>query len=946
MNIFHKVTLKSLAINRTRTVVTIIGIILSVSMITAVTVFISSLQDYMLDNAIYVNGDWHGAFNGVNAGTAAEILNDSRVESAALAVGIGYAEIGSRNEYKPYLFIMGADDLFFERMPVHIIGGRLPLSDDEIILPVHLASNGGVVYKTGDVLSLETGDRYAGDIRLTQQNPYISNDNSDSHIENSGSADGDGNAGSDVNEGHVENNIAGVRPEELKIMETRTYTVTGFYERPGFEDYSAPGYTALTKADFGSGISGYADGYPEGNSDAGQTRLFDIYLKMKFPKNIFAYVDESGMTGSTNTDVLMYSGVSRYSNFYYVFYSFAGILIGLIMFGSISLIYNAFAISVSERTRQFGLLASIGATKRQARGMVLFEALAVSGIGIPVGIISGILGIGVTLRFVGDKFYAFYGSENLVLDLDISAAALAAAVFFAFVTVMISAWVPSGRAVRISAIDAIRLSKDIRVKSGKMKSSLITRKLFGLEGILAGKYFKRSKKKYRATVVSLFMSTVLFISASSLCSYLTDAVTGAFQDSDYDIAYYYSGVSGGYVSYDYLNSLYRKLITVADFSSSVYAVEKTIGVKMPVAQFTDEYLEYYNITPDAAYMAGTDNVANTADIDDIAGAAEHEIFIRVFGIGDDLYEQYLLLNGFDTDIYLDIADARGLGQALLSRFDASLQRFVKIPLLKEKTAEISFAAVDRERRELLPESESQYIVQSNENSDYIKIIPLKFDVMEVDTRLAEGLNTSEKYGIKIMYPMSYFLSKMNTKTCTFYFRADNPQKAFEQLEEYLMANGLYKDEYSLINTYEMNKTDRNMVTVIKVFSYGFIILISLIALANVFNTISTNVMLRRREFAMLRSVGMTERGFRRMMNYECILYGVKSLIWGIPAAFLVTWLIFRSISRAFETGFYLPWSSVVIAVGSVFAVVFSTMMYSMRIISRDNVIDSLRIDTE
>ena len=347
MNIFNKVTLKSLAMNRTRTMVTIIDIILSAAMITAVTTLISSLQDYMLDNAIYQNGDWHGVFYDIDSETAEKLKYDKKIESAAFADNIGYADIGSSNEYKPYLFIMGADDLFMERMPIHLVSGELPRTSEEIILPAHLASNGGVLHKIGDKIRLEIGNRYFGDNKLTQRDPYV-------HPE-------------DIDDGVDEEPIAG---EKLFIKETRTYTVTGFYERPGFEDYSAPGYTAITRMD------------PVCTSDS-----YAVYFRMNNPRETFDYVSGFEFKGTTNNDVLLYSGASRYNNFYYVLYSLAAILIGLIMFGSVSLIYNAFAISVSERTRQFGLLASIGATKRQSRKMVLYEALFVSSIGIPPGIL-------------------------------------------------------------------------------------------------------------------------------------------------------------------------------------------------------------------------------------------------------------------------------------------------------------------------------------------------------------------------------------------------------------------------------------------------------------------------------------------------------------------------------------------------------------------------------
>ena len=126
------------------------------------------------------------------------------------------------------------------------------------------------------------------------------------------------------------------------------------------------------------------------------------------------------------------------------------------------------------------------------------------------------------------------------------------------------------------------------------------------------------------------------------------------------------------------------------------------------------------------------------------------------------------------------------------------------------------------------------------------------------------------------------------------------------------------------------------------FSYGFIVLISLIAAANVFNTISTNISLRRREFAMLKSVGMTQKGFNKMMNFECLLYGSHALLFGLPVSCGVTYLIYLAIMEGFETTFHLPWTAIGIAVLSVFLVVGATMMYSMSKVKKDNPIDALK----
>lgn len=943
MNVFHKVTLKSLAINKTRTIVTIIGIILSVSMITAVTTLISSLQNYMLRNAIYAEGDWHGGFYDADRKTVEEIRSNKKVHSIATAENIGYANIGSSNEYKPYLFIMGADNLFLERMPIHLVSGRLPGSSEEIILPLHLASNGNVTFKAGDVIRLEIGDRYLNGTKLNQNNPYIHPGDLEESVENdqntnNGNAEGTDEDGTDPTGGEGTDTtggertegrtVPGIKGEELVIRETREYTVVGFYERPNFEDYSAPGYTAITIISPDSGTDSFA-----------------VYFKMKNPKETFGYMGNFEIAKTVNNDVLLFSGASKYDNFYTVLYSLAAILIGLIMFGSVSLIYNAFAISVSERTRQFGMLASIGATKRQSRKMVLFEALVVSSIGIPMGILSGIVGIGITLKFVGGKFSTFYGAQGLSLDLHVTPAAIAVAFAVALITVLISAWIPSKRATKVSAIDAIRLSRDISVRPREVKTTALTYKLFGLEGMIAGKHFKRSKKKYRATVVSLFLSTMLFISASSFCTYLTDAVSSTFQDSDYDIFLSYGPNNKEDINLENLKAIRDELLSSASsVTSSSYALMSSAACNIPVDLLSDDYVKYYNIPGEVTEVG---------------------IHTVIYGIGDDVYLEYLRQNNLDERVYMSRDNPRGLGQAAISKFDPSLQRFVRVPILKDSSVTLNYETYDYEKLNELSDKERQAIFESGNDSEYKVSIPLELDI--ADRNLVTGLNESVNFGIKIMYPMSVYMGMFNpvmsnlngiaydddtnvytemfnSVMCYYYFQTKNPSQAYTQIENYLTEKGMTSDEYTLMNIYEMNESDRNMVVIIKVFSYGFIILISLIALANVFNTISTNIMLRRREFAMLKSVGMTKKGFRKMMNFECVLYGIKSLMWGIPAAFVVTWFIYKSIARGLDTAFYLPWTSVAIAIGSVFAVVFATMIYSMRKINRDNPIDALKND--
>ena len=327
MNVFNKVTLESLKKNRTRTIVTIIGIMLSAAMICASTTLVSSMQNFVLRCAIHIDGDWYGAVYDAAYKDYEDIRDSDRVSSAAYAQVLGYAKIDSANERKPYLYVLGGDAAsgYFETMPVHLLLGTLPKDSTEIILPEHLTSNGKVNYKLGDTVTLDVGDRTLDGRRLGQDTPVYTYDS--------------------------ETQVEIMSGERLENTEPRTYTVVGIYERPTFEDYSAPGYTALTAADTKS-----ADQAP-----------IHCYFKLHKPAGVYDFMKEMGYTQeyryAYNTKVLLYSGTAPFDSFLTAFYSLAAIIIALIVFGSVSLIYNAFSISVSERTRQFGLLSSVGATR-------------------------------------------------------------------------------------------------------------------------------------------------------------------------------------------------------------------------------------------------------------------------------------------------------------------------------------------------------------------------------------------------------------------------------------------------------------------------------------------------------------------------------------------------------------------------------------------------------
>ena len=904
MNVFNKVTLESLKKNRTRTVVTIIGIMLSAAMICASTTFVSSMQNFVLRCEIYSSGDWHGAVYDAAYKDYEDIRDSGKVSSAAYAQVLGYAKIDSANERKPYLYVLGGDAAsgYFETMPVHLLLGTLPKDSTEIILPEHLTSNGKVNYTLGDTVTLEVGDRTLDGKRLGQDTPVYTYD-SETHTE--------------VMSG-----------ERLENTEPRTYTVVGIYERPAFEDYSAPGYTALTAADPRS-----ADQSP-----------IHCYFKLHKPAGVYDFMKEMGYTQeyryAYNTKVLLYSGTAPFDSFLTAFYSLAAIIIALIVFGSVSLIYNAFSISVSERTRQFGLLSSVGATRKQLRRMVLFEALAVSIVGIPLGILVGIGGIGITLLLIGDKFSSIVRAD-IPMRLCVSWQAVVIAAVIALVTVLISAWIPSKRATRVSAVKAIRQSMDIKVSGRPVRTSKLAYKLFGLPGVLAGKHYKRNRKKYRTTVVSLFMSIVLFVSAAAFTDYMMESAEGGLASDQFDLIYAAESDASSAMTPDALLELLfsEQNVTGGTYTKKQF-LQGDISREYVTAMFADRFSNFGMEREDAA-------------------PKELSISGYLYFVADAEFNRLLEKYNLKEADYYDRDKPLGLALDRNIELDRRLEKYVTLDTLKGDGCVIEglyYVEIDGYyRKDSRIDENGNKIVIYQARDDETNIIELPYEesfakyTLRSEKTIEEApffVSRSTPVAINMIYPYSMLESvvpeaALNQFRNTEYFlTSSNHAASFENLATMLTENGLSSRQ---LFDYAANaETNRNVITIIRVFAYGFIVLISLIAAANVFNTISTNISLRRREFAMLKSVGMTQKGFRRMMNCECLLYGSKALLLGLPVSCGITYLIYRAVTTAYETSFHLPWAAIGIAVLSVFLVVFATMMYAMRKVKKDNPIDALK----
>ena len=170
-----------------------------------------------------------------------------------------------------------------------------------------------------------------------------------------------------------------------------------------------------------------------------------------------------------------------------------------------------------------------------------------------------------------------------------------------------------------------------------------------------------------------------------------------------------------------------------------------------------------------------------------------------------------------------------------------------------------------------------------------------------------------------------------------YIDAQDPDK----LEEDVKA--LYKD-LSITNYNATARQEKAIWTVIAIFLYGFITVISLIGITNIFNTITTNMNLRSKEFANLKSIGMTKKEFNKMIRLESIFYGTKALLIGLPIGVGLSYAIYKAFCEGAETGFLFPTNGVIISVVAVFVLISSIMHYSLSKINKQNIIETIRKD--
>ena len=865
MNLLNNLTIKNLKLNKKRTLVTIIGIMLSVALVTAVATMYSSCIKSLINFETYQKGNFHVAFYDVPINEVETIKNNRGVDEVYLTKDIGYAKLEeSKNEYKPYVYVKGFSKEAIEELSVKLVEGRFPENENEILIPTHLKTNGRVVLNVGETITLDVGTRVSDGHELTQDNKFSKEAN-----------------------------------EKIINTTSKTYKIVGIIERPAsnIEGYSAPGYTFITymnENNMKDKVNVYAKYTKEGSRNYTKItaniinvneELYDLNgdnLTEEQLEEIGNQLQNAKYHGDVNQYLILLENNPFDENAVGALGIIVAIACGIIVVTSVFCIKNSFDISITEKIKQYGMLRSIGATKKQIRKNVFFEATILGSIGIPLGLVLGLLASYI-LVIISNFFMTDMLTEGLKLVISYSWIAILVAVVLGLVTIYFSALRSAFRASKVSPIDSIRNSSDIKIKARKIKSPKVIKKIFGIGGDISYKNLKRNKKKYRTTVISIIVSVSVFIALSYFMNVAFSEFDRLIEVSDYNI----------YLGYNVTrNEQYNDIEKITKLDNiNNYTVSRSLNLYLENPKYNEEYLKLLNLTE--------------------KDMKENYV---VNAIGEEQYKKYL------KELKLDYEELKDKGIIV----DVNKVQYIND---KDKNATKYIRK--------FTDTEKDTICGQYYNDDET-MLNLSIDIGLVTDKLPFGL-PKDYYSYIIV--SDEFYNKLNIKNNEVFVFMDssNPDKLQDEIEEILQ-----NENYNINNINENVKMMTNLYILVGIFLYGFIIVISLIGVTNIFNTITTNMNLRRQEFAMLKSIGMTSKEFKRMIRLESIFMGAKALLFGIPIGLGLSYLEYKPLVGEQGLPFEIPILAIIISIIVVYLLITILMKYSMNKINKQNIIETIR----
>ena len=856
MNLYTSLTLRYLKQNKRRTLVTIIGIILATALICGIGNICTSFMDYQMRDQIKTSGSFYATFTDIDKEKASVITKSSGVSEYGYKKNLGSVILDKKNSTS--LDINVFDKNTINSFQITLKKGSYPKNESELIVTQDLLNKWNK--KIGDKITLNLGELIYDDMGMISK---------------------------------------------LKNSQKTTFKIVG----------------TLDKAPYNSKLFAIA-GFDINSVD--KNEKFDVSICTKNPKDIYKtaisigeniglvqkddpqdesynYDEQANLYFKDieyNEGLLRLLGASSYSNINITLLLIVGLVASLVIIATIATIYNSFSIAISERKKQFAILNSIGATKSQIMKLVFLEGFLVSIVGIPIGLLSGTVAIDIVFKVIKTFFKTSMFGE-LDLRVVFSPIVLILSTLVILLTIFISALIPAINAAKISPLEAIKNSSNLKV--GKIKSSKLVKKIFKTEGELAYKNLRRNKGKFRITLFSLVISIVIFISFNGFVDMFIEANQINYGSITNDLTLYKNNLITKEEVQKTIDEL-KKINGLKDvaidkgYNLNVHVDEKNINKDLRESLKQSHYVDMdnsnYNFINSRLYIPGYFSISNIklseGKFDRKTAKAENGVILVRYSYQESLAKK---------------------GKVVLSNYKVG------------DTLNCTITSYDSDGKESAKEVKLKILAITDEiltgNNQYPET---SFGVVAYDDLIPSlGITDDES-------------------SSNLYYVATNQEKSTrDEVKKVAEENNL-----SVIDSIDEAQKLEQTMNVMKIFVYGFIVVISLVSVTNIINTISTNINLRKREFAIIKSIGVTPQGFKKMIYMESILYGILSLLYGIPIGICMNVLMNRILEGMITVQTLIPYKAILICVVAIFVITFIASYIPLKKMSKENIIDNIR----
>lgn len=834
MGTIFTLTLKTLKQNKKRTILTVCTIIISVAMMTAVLCGAWSMLLFMREKEAAYSGDYAYSLKLTSQTQMEKLIQDNNVEDVSL-LGFDGSSFYGEHSNKTLLAVAKINDAFTRNFSLeqYLLEGRFPNSENEIILTQEFLEDNDLTFSIGDTIELSLGTRVWDEIDAELNGLF---------------------------------NYMGER-ESFHPTAEKSYTIVGIISE-------------MKDSKEGKCFNAYS-GIGDSESD-----LTAFVKCKKISKAIYREAEENattigGQDVSFNSDLLMYHGVTGGKGTTKVIIVVATLIL-LLMSASAAMISNVLSISLQERIRQLGMLASIGATSRQKKMSVTVEAVLLGMIGIPLGLIMGIGLTIVVLAIIRVSFEMMFTFGVITLTFHLHPLILMLSGLSGIGALFFACKVPGRMAARVTIIDTLKQTNIYELKSKRITRGKIMSVIFGIYGALASKNIHRNPKRFRAITVSIIFAVVLGLSLYSFSDFMM--VQTSMQMKEDGSSYTDVEVT---IPYKELSTAIKAISDEGISADVSYSIARYMSIETEKSMQNPDMSGYF------------------------IGGSLAEFY--VVGMDREHFRSLCEKNGIDYAGYNGKTNQGILINSAMGNYGKSSSRIIiGSPLVIDAGTEVKLQnAEDDISRSIIIQD---VVTESNQNiqSQFVRNLPV------------------------IIVPFEFYDWLVGAET---YIELAVTTEQHAEVTDCLADLGFFM----VVDQAEVTENSRQIYTLLKLLVYVFMVLMTMIIGLNVCNTMSNTIDVRRSEFAVLRSVGMTYGGLQKMLLLESTLYGIKSLIVALPVSLIVHYIMYRLISTGMTPFvFYINWEAYGIAVALVAVVVITAMLFSFGRVRNIEIVKELK----